>query len=387
MEGIPAQTEQVNYMAEVPVPRRSSTGSRSRGYTPRASVPSSSPVVGNTPVSSPIVQQPVVSTPVVTPVSSSVATSPAGGIVINPLTGEPDFIPTEGLVQNDTVYVNNDFAADKAAGYPTADPSSYSSEYSSTKSETATEKEEEKKNEKVPFVTSKESRLRYIPAIGGAIGLAYDLLHQPDYSRADAIINASSDMTPRMIQPSYLGDYLTYKPLDVFSEQNRMDANARAIDRAIRNSNSPSRMAGLLSNGYNSMIASGDAYRKGLEYNDALRERTAAFNRGTNQYNSQVNMTAQQANQNAAMAARRYGLQGLIQGNQMKEAIDARRGASISANLGNVLQSLGNIGEEAYDMDRLKWLEATDVLRSKVLGNQGKYGGMLTKKSKKGGKY
>ena len=246
-----------------------------------------------------------------------------------------------------------------------------------------TEAKNKEESGPIKMRNSATSKLRYIPAVGGAIGLGYDLLSRPDYSRADAIINASSDVTPTMIQPSYLGDYLTYRPMDIWAEQNRMDASARATDRAIRNSNSPSRMAGLLSSGYNSLLADGELYKKALEYNDALREKTAAFNRGTNQYNSQVNMTAQQANQNAAMAARRYGLQGIITGNQMKEAIDAQRGANISANFSNLLQSIGNIGEEAYDKDRLQYLIDSGVLHGQL---HKKYGGMLTKKSKKGGK-
>jgi hypothetical protein len=63
----------------------------------------------------------------------------------------------------------------------------------------------------------------------------------------------------------------------------------------------------------------------------------------------------------------------------MMDDIDARRQASMSANLTNVLQSLGNIGEEAYDEDRLRWLERTGTLKSSTLSANG---GKLKKKKR-----
>lgn len=83
-------------------------------------------------------------------------------------------------------------------------------------------------------------------------------------------------------------------------------------------------------------------------------------------------MQAQIANQKAYTEAQKLGFQGALYGSQMRDQIDARKNASMNANLTNLMQSIGNIGEEAYDEDRLKWLERTGVLRSNYLGQNGK---------------
>jgi hypothetical protein len=90
-------------------------------------------------------------------------------------------------------------------------------------------------------------------------------------------------------------------------------------------------------------------------------------------------MQAQLANQRVYDDAQRLGFQGTLYGARMRDDIDARRNASMNANLTNVLQSIGNIGEEAYDTDRLRWLERTGVLKSKILGANG---GKLKKKKR-----
>jgi hypothetical protein len=51
--------------------------------------------------------------------------------------------------------------------------------------------------------------------------------------------------------------------LDIWYEQNRLNANARATDRAILNSgaNQGSKAAALLASGYNNQLASGNLFR------------------------------------------------------------------------------------------------------------------------------
>lgn len=232
----------------------------------------------------------------------------------------------------------------------------------------------------VDMERSNVSYMRYIPAIGGAIGLANDIFSNPDYSRPQAIIDASRELaTPSQVQPHYIGNYLTYRPLDIWYQQNALNAQSRATDRALLNSSSPSRTAGLLANGYNSQLASGNLFRQAQEYNDALRQKVADFNRSTNIFNASSDMDSQKTNAMLRQQAGRVGLQGLMTGYGMMDDIDARRQASMSANLTNVLQSLGNIGEEAYDEDRLRWLERTGTLKSRTLSANG---GKLKKKKR-----
>lgn len=225
---------------------------------------------------------------------------------------------------------------------------------------------------------SDESYLRYVPFLGGTIGLFNDLFSSPDYSRAEGIQKAGQ-ITPMMVKSNFNPTYMTYRPLDIWYGQNALNAQSRATDRALLNSSSPSRMAGLIANGYNSQLASGNLFRQAQEYNDALKKQVITHNSGENKTSAQLDMQGQLANQRAVMEAGMHNARYKTFGYQMMDDIDARRNASMNANLTNVLQSIGNIGEEAYDTDRLRWLERTGVLKSKTLGANG---GKLTKKKK-----
>ena len=115
------------------------------------------------------------------------------------------------------------------------------------------------------------------------------------------------------------------------------------------NSTSPSRNAALLAADYNAQGKLGELARQAEEYNLAQRQRVEQFNRGTNQANSEMGLKAAMANQEAALKAGSTRLSGITQAMAMRDAIDARRGASMSANLTNLFDSLGNIGIDAYN--------------------------------------
>ena len=227
------------------------------------------------------------------------------------------------------------------------------------------------------------SYLRYAPALGGAIGLMTDIFTKPDYSRAQEIKDAGAYNTST-INYTPIGNYLRYNPMDINYAQNKLNQEAAATRRAIQNTAGTrgAAMAGLLASDYNTQQMSGDLFRKALEYNDALQQKVEDFNRGTDMFNSQQNLSAQRANQAAIQQALRDKYQGILAGNTLMDQIDARRAASMSANLTNLVNSLGQIGEEAYDQDRIKNVY---VGRGVVEDPYKSYGGMLTKK-KKGGK-
>ena len=227
------------------------------------------------------------------------------------------------------------------------------------------------------------SHLRYAPALGGAIGLMTDIFTKPDYSRAQEIKNAGAYNAPT-INYTPIGNYLRYNPMDINYAQNKLNQEAAATRRAIQNTAGTrgAAMAGLLASDYNTQQASGDLFRKALEYNDTLQQKVEDFNRGTNMFNSQQDLSAQRANQAAIQQALRDRYQGILAGNTLMDQIDARRAASMNANLTNIINSLGQIGEEAYDQDRIKNVY---VGRGVVEDPYKSYGGMLTKK-KKGGK-
>ena len=199
------------------------------------------------------------------------------------------------------------------------------------------------------------SNLRYAPVIGAAIGLGQNLFSKPDYKSANAILEAANQ-AGNYIPVGYtpIGNYLQYRPFDRNFYLNKLNAQAGATRRAIMNTTSPSRNAALLAADYNAQGRVGDLARQAEEYNLAQRQAVETFNRGTNQFNSEMGLKAAMANQEAALRARSSRLRGVAQAMAIKDAVDARRGASMSANLTNLFDSLGSIGKEEFIKDMIE---------------------------------
>lgn len=196
--------------------------------------------------------------------------------------------------------------------------------------------------------------LRYAPVVGAAIGLGQNLFSKPDYTSADAILEAANqagNYTPVGYTP--IGNYLQYRPFDRNFYLNKLNAQAGATRRAIMNTTSPSRNAALLAADYNAQGRSGDLARQAEEYNLAQRQAVETFNRGTNMANAEMGLKAAMANQEAALKARSSRLSGVAQAMAVRDAVDARRGASMSANLTNFFNSLGDIGREEYSRNMI----------------------------------
>ena len=199
-----------------------------------------------------------------------------------------------------------------------------------------------------------DTDLRYAPVVGAAIGLGQNLFSRPDYTSADTILEAANqagNYTPIGYTP--IGNYLQYRPFDRNFYLNKLNAQAGATRRAIMNTTSPSRNAALLAVDYNAQGRLGDLARQAEEYNLAQRQAVETFNRGTNQANAEMGLKAAMANQEAALKARSSRLSGVAQAMAVKDAVDARRGASMSANLTNFFNSLGDIGREEYSRNMI----------------------------------
>ena len=196
--------------------------------------------------------------------------------------------------------------------------------------------------------------LRYAPVVGAAIGVGQNLFSKPDYTGVNTILEASDQIgnyTPVDYTP--IGNYLTYKPFDRNFYTNKLNAQSGATIRAIMNTTSPSRNATLLAADYNAQNALGNLARQAEEYNLAQRQSVEQFNRATNQANAEMNLRSALANQEAELKARSAKLNGIAQAISMKDNIDARRGASISANMSNFFNSLGDIGREKYSRNMI----------------------------------
>lgn len=195
--------------------------------------------------------------------------------------------------------------------------------------------------------------LRFAPAVGSAASVFSDLMgwtNKPDYSGANEVLGAASGLQNVRFSP--IGDYLGYTPLDKMYYINQLNANAGAARRSILSTaggNRGTAMAGLLASDYNNQNQLGSLARQADEYNMAQKANVAAFNRGTNEYNTEGSMRAQQANdQNQGLR-----INAVVQAANMRDAQNRLASAGRSANLTNLLNSLGDIGRESYTMDMI----------------------------------
>lgn len=190
---------------------------------------------------------------------------------------------------------------------------------------------------------------RYAGLFGPIVGLGMQAagIGKPNYGKLDAAVEAASG-APVLAHYKPIGNYLPYNPMDIWFEQNRMNANSRATDRAILNNASPlgTKMAGLLANGYNSQIASGDLYRKALEYNDAQRQKVAEFNRGTDMFNAEAFNRTSTTNAELQNRNRQFKAQMAMDAARQRMAADAAWNQGIYGNVSGLFKGLSDWGKE-----------------------------------------
>lgn len=233
-----------------------------------------------------------------------------------------------------------------------------------------------------------DTSLRYAPAIGSAMGAISSIFAKPDYEHSYPLEYLAHNLSRREVRPRYIGDYLTYTPLDRNYYLNQLRGQAGATRRAIINSglNSGQAMASLLAADHNAQNAVGNTLMQMEQYNQNQRERVGAFNRGTNQYNSQAGMTVDA--QNAGLAQNRDQMKASLLSNvaQMRENSDAMLEQSRSMNLTNMFDNLGNIGRENFIFNQVRSNPSLLYNLENLKGVSrfvGRDGGMLTKKNRR----
>ena len=218
------------------------------------------------------------------------------------------------------------------------------------------------------------------------LGMMTAGIGKPDYTELDkALAIANRPVKLASYQP--IGDYIKYRPMDIWAAQNRMDANARATDRAIMNSTSPSNQAALLANAYTSQLGSGELFRQSLEYNDNLKKQVADFNRGTNIQNANAfNQLSQfNASQLNADKQRRAYMAANIAGQKMDA--DASWYNSLYGNVNSMFTNIANREREIRDRNWMAKMAADGLLGN--LGDSYTGQGLITKyevSAKDGGK-
>ena len=226
----------------------------------------------------------------------------------------------------------------------------------------------EEKPEDTQEIKNSYEGWRFAPAIGlgmAALSDALGITNNPDYTEAAQIEAATRGGSYMPVSWNPIGNKLTYRPFDRDYYINKLNAEAGATRRALANQsggNSGRAMAGILAADYNAQDRLGDLFRKSEEYNLEQRQKVEDFNRATNQANSQGELQADMANQQAYASARDYALKGTMAAAEIRQKARMAAEAAKSANLSGFLSALGDIGYENKGMNMIRQLYATGAL-------------------------
>lgn len=232
-----------------------------------------------------------------------------------------------------------------------------------------------------PIVAGGRSPFRNAGLIANLVGLGYNIFdpYRP------GVIDEIGPFNP--ITASPIGDYVDRYHTDTNYIGNQLAQEAAATRNAIMQSTLPSRIGGLLTADYNAQVARGNAIRDAgiADYETNLKG--SEFNRGTNQYNSQLGLNVAQANMqgflnNAAqrMQQRAYNVNYDFQD---KMARDQAMGQSLTA-IGDWFDALRREGVAerglgVFASTMPQGNRATD----EYIGLFGRNGGLLTKSKRR----
>lgn len=266
--------------------------------------------------------------------------------LLNPQTGNYELVDAQD--------VNKDWKLDDTYTWATPDSDNTIKYYSEAIESPKKEDTSEAPNiEKMPY---KDERMRIAalaaPAIGNLMWTAG--IGAPDYSGIDAAINNAS-MPPQRAEPSYIGDYLQYRPMDVWAATNKLYASKRATDRSILNNNSSvgAKMAGTIANGYDAMTSMGPLYAQALEYNNNHGLQIGQYNKDTNKYNSTAAMNTSQFNANAWNDFRNRYSSLALDAAKNKISTDSNWYNVLYGNTSDFFQNLADLGRENAQYNRV----------------------------------
>lgn len=211
--------------------------------------------------------------------------------------------------------------------------------------------------EQVPDSELAPTWMRYAPAVGSALGVFSDaigLTNTPDYAPAEMIGGAITPVKP--VGARQINNRLTYKPLDTNYELNKLDANQAAQRRALINTSGGNRAtaaANLIAANANYGNQMGDLHRQAELYNQQQRQQVEGFNRDTNQFNAEAQMRADLANVQQAQHMNELRLKQKSAQAQMYDTANMRSSMGRAANLTNLFDNLGGIGQENFSRNMI----------------------------------
>lgn len=228
-----------------------------------------------------------------------------------------------------------------------------------------------------------ETKLGLLGPIAGLTMQAMGI-GKPDYTELDKAL-AISNRPTKLASYQPIGDYIKYRPMDIWAAQNSMNANARATDRTIRNTTSPAANAALLANAYTSQLGSGELFRQSLEYNDALKKQVAEFNRGTNIQNANAFNQLSQFNANEINEGNNR--KAYMATNIAGKKLDANAAwkSGYYDNVNALFKGIGDYEREVRDRNTMAKMVASGIYPGVNLENA-LYAGLLEEVAAEGGK-
>ena len=261
--------------------------------------------------------------------------------------------------------------------------------------------EQKLKNMNIPIILNKQNQqnqqnpqntqkfkdntfLRYAPVLGSLAATFGDMAgitNRPNYSNADAIQSATQNIPNVNFTP--IGQRLKYNPMDTNLYMNQAQAqNNASLDAIKENSlgNSSAANAAILANNYNYQNNLGNFGLQAQQYNDKQKQLVTDFNRQTDEFNSEGALKAESAN----LSKSNLLLDSAFKQAAMKQQIYDNSQNARMANLNNLLQSLGDIGNENEQKNWLNALSQSNVFGTLNPVMQAAMNGKTT--FKKGGK-
>ena len=190
--------------------------------------------------------------------------------------------------------------------------------------------------------------LRAAPVFGSIGSTIASLFDKPNYSNTERAERAMSAV-PR-VSATPIGQRMSYNPMDINYLATQQANNALGARRALSEygaGNPAGTQQAQIANNYTNQTALGQSIMQANQLNRQNLAQTLEFNRQTDSANAANNMQAALANQQRDMTAADF----LMRTGQLRDAELGRVQANRSANLTNMFNQIGNLGQDMLNRD------------------------------------
>lgn len=198
------------------------------------------------------------------------------------------------------------------------------------------------------YTGSLAQALRAAPVFGSIGSTIASLFDKPNYSNTERAERAMSAV-PR-VSTTPIGQRMSYNPMDINYLATQQANNALGARRALSEygaGNPAGTQQAQIANNYTNQTALGQSIMQANQLNRQNLAQTLEFNRQTDSANAANNMQAALANQQRDMTAADF----LMRTGQLRDAELGRVQANRSANLTNMFNQIGNLGQDMLNRD------------------------------------